>query len=146
MPLAKERLHITLHDLGLHDGVPPGIVADACRAAANVTMPPFDVTFDHVLSFCRGAGKKPIVLCGSGEGLMPLKAFRQTLGVELTKVGLGSWVKSGYTPHVTLLYDNLRVARETIDPIRWTVREFVLVHSIVGETKHIHLARWPLRG
>jgi 2'-5' RNA ligase len=30
-----------------------------------------------------------------------------------------------------------------IDPICWTVNEFVLIHSMHG---HVHLARWPLRG
>jgi 2'-5' RNA ligase len=28
--------------------------------------------------------------------------------------------------------------------IAWRVREFVLVHSLLGRTVHLPLARWPL--
>jgi 2'-5' RNA ligase len=31
-----------------------------------------------------------------------------------------------------------------IEPIRWTVRDFVLVHSLRGRTMHIPLERWRL--
>jgi RNA 2',3'-cyclic 3'-phosphodiesterase len=45
-----------------------------------------------------------------------------------------------------LLYDS-RVVRELrIEPILVEVRDFVLVHSMIGQQKHIELARWPLRG
>ena len=47
-----------------------------------------------------------------------------------------------FTPHVTLLYAERRVEEYPIEPIRWMVNEFVLVHSKNG---HAHLARWPLR-
>jgi 2'-5' RNA ligase len=33
-----------------------------------------------------------------------------------------------------------------VEPIRWTVREFVLVHSLLGQTRHVPLARWSLGG
>lgn len=52
--------------------------------------------------------------------------------------------KSIGTPHVTLLYDDRHVAEHAVDTIRWTVQEFVLVHSLVGQTLYIPLGRWPL--
>jgi len=50
-------------------------------------------------------------------------------------------VNTNFTPHVTLLYDPRSVEEHPIEPISWTVSEFVLIHSMQG---HAHLARWPL--
>ena len=36
-------------------------------------------------------------------------------------------------------------ALRPVDPVGWTVREFVLVRSLLGLTMHIPLARWKLR-
>jgi 2'-5' RNA ligase len=47
---------------------------------------------------------------------------------------------------MTLLYDPRTIDPRAIDPVRWTLTEFVLVDSLRGETKHVQLARWPLRG
>jgi 2'-5' RNA ligase len=58
---------------------------------------------------------------------------------------LARWAKGVFTPHVTLLYDGMSVAEQPVDPISWTVGEFVLVHSLLGQTRHIILDRWPLR-
>ena len=45
---------------------------------------------------------------------------------------------------MTLWYSGEReVDEHPIEPIGWTVREFVLIHSLRG---HTHLARWPLGG
>jgi 2'-5' RNA ligase len=54
--------------------------------------------------------------------------------------------KSGkqFTPHVTLLRDRISVPEQEIEPICWTAREFVLVHSLLGQTQHIPLGRWSL--
>ena len=51
-----------------------------------------------------------------------------------------------FTPHVTLLRDRHRVPEQRIEPIEWTVRELVLVHSLIGRPAHRHLARWSLAG
>jgi 2'-5' RNA ligase len=47
---------------------------------------------------------------------------------------------------MTLFYDRCSVAEDPIDPIRWMVRDFVLVHSIRGGGRHILPGQWPLRG
>jgi hypothetical protein len=73
-------------------------------------------------------------------------AFQQTLGTELKKTSLGLWAKGAYTPHVTLLYDDQLVPATAVQAIGWTATELVLVHSLLGETRHIHLGRWPLSG
>ena len=47
---------------------------------------------------------------------------------------------------MTLFYDPRTIMPRAIDPVRWTMTEFVLVDSLRGQTKHVPLARWQLRG
>ncbi len=110
----------------------------ACEAAAEVRAPPFEVLFDRTVSFRGRPGNRPFVLLGD-KGLDRLRSLRRTLGVAMAREGFRYLAKTDFTPHVTLLY----VEEYPIDPICWTVNEFVLIHSMHG---HVHLARWPLRG
>jgi 2'-5' RNA ligase len=136
------RLHVTLNHLGDYLGLPAGIVAAAMKAAASVRAAPFDVVFDRAMSFHGRPRNRPLVLLGD-DGVAALAAFQQTLGRALQKAGLLA-ANPHYTPHVTLLYDNRFVPPGTIEPIRWKVSEFVLVHSLLGRTRHVPLARWLL--
>jgi 2'-5' RNA ligase len=43
-----------------------------------------------------------------------------------------------------LLRDEQLLPEQPIDPIVWTARKFVLVHSLLGRTTHHHLAHLPL--
>jgi len=143
-PLKTERFHITLHHLGDYVGLPQGVVEMASQAAAAVRAAPFPVVFDRAASFSSSPRNRPFVLRGDA-GLAELMVFQRALGLEMAKAGLGRWAKPAYTPHVTLLYDDRAVAEQAIEPIRWTAGEFVLVRSLIGQTLHIPLARWPLR-
>jgi 2'-5' RNA ligase len=145
-PLAKDRFHVTLHHLGDYVGLPADTVASARRSAAAVAVgaESFPVSFDRVGSFQRGARNSPLVLRG-GDGLAKLTAFHQALGIEMKKTGLGRCVESGFTPHVTLLYDDRNVPEQDIEPISWTVDRLVLVHSLLGRTMHVPLGEWLLR-
>ena len=52
-------------------------------------------------------------------------------------------------PHVTLLRDKARVPKveeRSIEPIGWTVREFVLIHSFLRQDRYQVIRRWPLSG
>jgi RNA 2',3'-cyclic 3'-phosphodiesterase len=64
------------------------------------------------------------------------------LGAALTRGGLRRLANMNFTPHVTLLYDPRSVDEYPVEPVVWTVAEFVLVHSLKG---HRHIARWCLR-
>lgn len=141
MPIATDRLHVSLASLGKHASLPRDLVGAAVAAAATMKAAAFEVTFDRAMSFL--GGPRPLVLCG-GEGTAGLVAFQQALGGAIGAHGLGR-VKRQYTPHVTLLYDPRGIAAHTIEPIRWTVREFVLVHSLLGRSRHVPLGRWALR-
>jgi len=144
-PLATKRFHVTLHHLGDYAGLPQDIVATAVQAAGTVTMPPFDVAFERVKSFVGRPRNRPFVLLGGdGEGIAALMALQQALRTAIETAGLADRARSPYLPHVTLLYDNGFVDEQATETIAWTVREFVLVHSLLGRTRHVPLARWPL--
>lgn len=143
-PLATDRFHITLFHLGDSVGLRPDIVEAACAAATRVVVAPFEAVFDQVTCFDAHREKSPFVLTAEG-GNEPLHAFQAELGVRLREAGLGRCVAPGFTPHVTLTYDRRVVTVEKVAPITWRVEEFVLVHSLLGQTRHLPLAHWPLR-
>ena len=142
-PLRADRLHITLHHLGDFAYVPPVLVARACAAAAHLDMPPFGVTVDRIVVFRGRPGYHPWALAG-GAGPSVLGNFQQALGGALKRAGLRI---SGarFMAHVTLLYSDSRFDPRAIEPIEWTVRDFVLIHSWLGKTRYEVLGRWPLK-
>lgn len=144
-PLAPSCLHVSLHGLGVHPGLPSGLIDAVSTAASSVAVPPFDVGFDRALSFANKRAARPFVLRAS-RNIPALQTFHRVLGDMMTREGLGRWVIRHFTPHMTLLYDRQLVEERAIEAVGWTVTEFVLVHSFVGQGRHVHLARWPLRG
>lgn len=142
--LHRERLYITLHDLGDFAHVPEVVVARACAAATSIDLPPFCVTFDWISSRGGRRGNRPLALMGS-TGLDQLTDFRQALGDALRGAGFRVSGRR-FRPHLTLLYDEGRFDPHAIEPITWTVREFVLIHSRLGKTRYDVKGRWSLRG
>jgi len=144
-PLKTKRFHVTLHHLGDFAGLPQEVVTRASEAAAAVAMPPFEITFNRAMSFFGRPDERPFVLRGA-DGVAALKFFQLALGSAMEKTGLKvGKAKSNYTPHVTLLYDDLLVAEQAVETVGWTAHEFVLVHSLLGQGVHVPLARWTLR-
>ena len=137
--IAPERLHISLFSLS---GLADRQLCAACEAATELRTEPFAVAFDRTASFRGRQGNRPFVLLGE-SGLRRLESFRRTLGAALTRRGLRRPANTNFTPHVTLLYDVRSVDEYPVEPVAWTVAEFVLVHSMKG---HHHLERWCLRG
>lgn len=145
--LRADRFHVTLRHLGNYAGLPPDVIATAEEVGASVAnaVPAFELAFDRAGSFSSTPRNRPLVLQG-GDGLSALVQLQQTLGNALKKTPLGRWVKPGYTPHLTLLYDDRAVPQQQIETVAWTAHELVLVHSLVGLGRHTHLGRWALRG
>jgi 2'-5' RNA ligase len=143
--IGPERLHVSLHGVGHYDGVPKSIVERAYEAGAMVSTSPFPLMFDRVMSFGNKCDRRPVVLL-PGYDLARLFTFHRALGEAMKRVGIGRHVTRHFNPHITLLYDRRVVPEQPIDPIRMDVQDFVLVHSLVGQSRYIELARWPLRG
>ena len=148
--LSNDRLHVTLHHVGDYaGGLPNGVVEAAQEAASKIGLPAFDVTFDRAMSFLGRPKNKPFVLRGNEQadgGLSALMAFQKTLYLAMCRAGLqGPRANVKFAPHVTLMYDDQTVNEQAIEPINWSAHYFVLVHSLIGQTKHIHLGRWPIK-
>jgi RNA 2',3'-cyclic 3'-phosphodiesterase len=143
--VAKNLLHLTLHGIGAYDGLPRDVVERAKQAGAAILAKPFDVVFDYAMSFNRKHDGRPLVLCPGDE--VALLAFHRTLGEAMKHVGFRR-VTSRFKPHMTLLYGDRMLTRQSVEAVRWSIRDFVLVQSLRGrgQSKYIQLARWPLRG
>ena len=145
-PVRSTRLHVSLHDLGDHAGMPGRLVEHACRAAASVAVAPFTLLFDGAMSFAsrsRVSGGSPLVLCGD-EGVVGLLGLHRALAEALARAGVRMKPGSA-TPHLTLLYDAKMVAQQVIEPVEWRVRDFVLLHSHIGKQQAYNVVgRWAL--
>lgn len=140
-------LHVSLHPLGDFARLPSNIIYGAQLAGNTVSLPPFEATFrsmgsfDRPSSFKRGPGRWPLVLLAEGDGL---GALHRDLGTAVAKNGLRPSL--GFKPHMTLLYGMMPIVPREIEPIRLLVKDFVLIHSERGLTRHTVIDRWWLRG
>ena len=138
------RLHVTLHFLGdCESGAWEEVAARAQLAGSVVAGRPFAARFDHVISLPRSR-RSPVVLRGGDNA--PLVEFQRALAAAMIEAGLLERVNLKFNPLITLLYDDRTVPEKAVTPVEWTVREFFLVRSVLGEGRHIIVARWPLVG
>ena len=142
-PLRSDRLHVTLFHLGDWAGVPDDLVAAARHAADSVHERSFEIAFDTVASFAVRRPQKPFVL-KAASGNEALRGFHARLAQGLRGAGLSQWTRGGFEPHVTLAYDPQVLPPQPVETIGWRTREFMLVHSLLGQTVHMPLARWTL--
>jgi RNA 2',3'-cyclic 3'-phosphodiesterase len=139
-PIRADRKHATLISLGGYDeAVPTDVVDTAGAVASALVMPRFEVAFDKAMTF---AGSGAFVLTGD-DAAAPINSFRTALDQALARAGLRTWPSN--IAHMTLAYSDRQIAAHSIEPLRWLVEDFVLIHSLVGQTVHRHLGRWPLR-
>ena len=145
--ILPEHLHVTLFHLGDWAALPDMVIEAAKTAAQSIAQTPFEVVFDTARSFRNSTGVYPFVLTGPERG-SPLIDFHKALGAALKTNGLGAAVhEEDFTPHVTLTYDEVKAKPAKLTPpMVWTVRDFVLVHSVLGRTTHNHIARFALKG
>jgi 2'-5' RNA ligase len=134
-PIAMTRLYVVLAHLGDYPSLPKDIEARTRDVASRIDSMPIEVTFDNVLSFAGRARNRPFVL-QSKSGTEGVKAVQRQLGAAMKSCRLGRFARP-YTPHMTLLCVTAGVTEQPIDPITWTATEFVLVHSLLGQTRHL---------
>lgn len=142
-PLARERLHVTLHHLGDYaGGLPPSLVSRASQAAKRVVLDAFEVEFDRVGTFGGRRSQLPCVLRGEDK-VRGLYELQGALGRQLAHAGIAG--DAQYTPHMTLLYCNQSLPQRRCDALAWTVREFALVRSFLGQSRYQIEGKWALR-
>jgi RNA 2',3'-cyclic 3'-phosphodiesterase len=144
--LGAEFLHVTLSHVIDSPEFPQATLDAAIKVAATIQMPPFDIVLDRAMSFRKHKGKQPLVLCAA-PGDAGIALLERRISAALVTAGVGGrMVKAGFTPHMTIGYDDARVPEfPLIQKIRWTAREFVLVHSLLGRNRHEELGKWQLQ-
>lgn len=143
-PFAPERFHATLAMAGDHAGLPDALVETVRSVGDAVHATPFEFVLDRVTTFPR-ARKQPCVLLAA-QGSEAMQALHAALEAGLQRCGVIAAPERRFRPHLTLQYDDAGLPDASIAPIRWTVRSFVLMRSLLGRSRHVELARWPLDG
>jgi len=134
-----EQLHVTLWRVGDYV-VPPTSedIGTILRQAGTVEMPPFRISFRCAKSVSRGA----LVLCG-GRGSAEFERLSARLCDALTPPGAER--RRAFLPHMTLMRSETILPERRIRAIGWTVREIVLVHSLLDKATYRPVGRLPLR-
>ena len=142
--LEAGRLHVSLFAVGAYlDVRPDEDIVRWCRAGAAVRCPPAEIVFDRIATF-GGEGNPLVFKCSDDVGAAGLFALHQALGIELANTG-ERIKRQRITPHMTMSYRGKRIAETGIEPVRWQLRELVLIDSHVGAHRHDVIGRWPLQ-
>jgi RNA 2',3'-cyclic 3'-phosphodiesterase len=138
-PVEASRLHVTLFHLGDYTELPPGLADQAAGALAQLACEPFTIRFDQIGSFGHRQAHGDFVL-SSSDGNEALHAMHKQLAAHLRAAALGAHAKGSFTPHMTLAYNKPATPFQQIEPVLWPAHEVVLIHSLLGKTRHIRLA------
>ncbi len=129
-----DNLHMTLHFLG---NIDVDRIDCFIKQAKSVTLNPFEIRINNA-----GYFKKPKVLwLGCEEIPVQLTQLQQDLEQALNHCGYISEHRK-YHPHVTVARKIIEpVAKQSIETIKWTVDEFVLVKSVTHPAGVEYLVR-----
>lgn len=140
-PRPTSILHVELRHLGDFNGIPGCLVDQVREAAASIEMHPFEVAFDRVMSF-----RDTCVVLAGEDGVVGVRRLEHALS-EALEAGRIREPSRSFKPHITLMYDKTPIPTEPLrQPVRWEVEEFVLIHSLVSQSKHVVLKTFPLNG
>lgn len=142
--IGPHRYHLTLQFLGDFAELPPSLVEQASAAAASVEVAPFELVLDRAGSF-----RNRSIPWWLGCEVMPdgLQRLWDRLGNALANAGVRVQSGKALVPHVTVLRDARRPLPQTpVEPLRWMVDSFVLIHSELGARNvYTEAGRWTLR-
>src|ERR1700761_5727288 len=120
-------LHVLLLVVGkdLIAAPPAGLLEGLRACASTVKQRPFALSLNRVEAWNRSA-----VVLGD-EGVVGALDLHRRLAEAL-----GASDRADFNPHMTLLYGRGPSAPLPVPPIAWMVRDFVLIHSFVGQTRY----------
>jgi RNA 2',3'-cyclic 3'-phosphodiesterase len=135
-------LHITQLGIDYYANLSQPALDGLCRALSRVVMPPFRFALNRA-TFFENEANWPFVLVGDDRTTPGMHILRAKLVTALREVGFKRSAPS-FTPHMTLCRPKTMPEEYKIDGVGWTVRDFVLIHSLHGQHKHEVLGCWPL--
>jgi 2'-5' RNA ligase len=134
----SDRLHVTLAITADLDASYPALVDALRRAGDAVSAAPFDVAFGQL------SGGRRTVALRLARNAPPLRALQSMIGRGMTAQGVPMRADWSFNPHVTVVYRDGEPITRLVESFAWNAREFVLIESLVGLTRHQILGRWPL--
>lgn len=138
-----DRLHISLLRVGDRDQLTERDLAALRAAASRVSVAPFAVTFETVMSFDGNAGRhdlRPVVFPvadGAGEIISLARDIEASIHRRVPVEG-----QAPPSPHLTLVRDRARVPLTALDPplgARVTGFELICSHR----REHRYSSLWP---
>ena len=135
--VSDERLHSTVAITNDYAELPAELVATMTEIGNDLASSPFPIALDRLVGGAKSVALRP------GKASTPFRDFQRQLERPMERLRI---LRTGWTfsPHMTLAYRDGAPFNERVDAIAWDGTEFVLIHSVVGRTQHIELARWPL--
>lgn len=137
--LRPEHHHVTLALTEDFESEPAGLVDALLRAGADVAAAPFELILDKLVGSHRSVALRP------RHALPSLRDLQKEIAGAMTWHGAAIREDWAFSPHQTLCYRPGTPFDRPVTPFRWTVEEFVLVHSFVGLSRHETIGRWALR-
>lgn len=144
-PVGIDGLHLLLCPMGKPERLRQPLESALLAAAGEVRAKGFVATLDSAMRFSAKDGQFPFVLCADTATTESALQLRKAIAAAQARVGLQVSGVSSFLPHVTLLRGHaVDTIEESIAPIHWHVREFVLIRSFFGQSKYEVIGRWPL--
>jgi 2'-5' RNA ligase len=135
---AADRLHVTLAITADFATPPPGLAETLLRAGERVRAAPFDLVLDRQSTGGRSVALRP------AHSHASLRELQARIARAMANEGIATRPGWKFNPHVTLAYRESRPETRPVKNRGWRVNEFVLIHSLVGLTRHEVLGRWRL--
>lgn len=143
-PIGADRLHLSVYAAYRGDDLPNEVVQVAIQTGDAIRFAPFSLSFDTALTYRNRRSKMPFVLAAK-ENTEAVNGLRLQIGSAYSrKRGGASYRHRPISPHVTLIWDNIIVPTQQIEPVSMIVQEFALVDSHIGKSRYEIVRRWPL--
>jgi len=137
LPLAHQHVTLALtEDFAVY---PAGMVERLLRAGGEVEAASFELRLTRL-----SASRHSVALCPE-QPEPSLIALQRAIADAMARQGIA--MRSGwrFSPHQTLCYRKGEAFARIVEGFIWRAREFVLIRSLVGLSRHERVGCWPLR-
>lgn len=138
--LRPDRLHVTLFLLPDFADYIPGVVKALHGMGGGLDAAPVEMMLDHAVGGASSIALRP------SRRIPALVRLRHQLLERARSAGVGQRPDYRFAPHLTLGYRAGAPFQQRITPVAWRAEEVVLIHSLLGRTRHEVLGRWRLTG
>ncbi|MEO8810858.1 MAG: 2'-5' RNA ligase [Rhodanobacter sp.] len=145
VPVPIESLHLPLCPAGRSGVLRQPLEEALLTAGGEVRGTGFAATLDTATRCVAHHGQFPFVLCADHATSKAALDLRKAIAEAQRRFGLHVGGVSSFHPMLALEHGPaIGAIEESISPIQWHVREFVLLRSFFGQSRHQVIGRWAL--